>query len=210
MAITTYAELKTAVANWLDRDDLTARIPEFVALAEDRIYQDPRIRVRAMETRDTAFSIAAQQVSLPAGFVGMKRVTITSGSPNINLDFKSPYSFWAEYDSSRTGTPRAFTFEGEYVYFSPEPDATYTATIVHYKRLTAFSGDSDTNWFLTNARGLYLYGTLLEAAMFLEDDALTLKYSMLFDDQADRLKEADNLDRFSGGPLVPTTRVYGP
>ena len=36
MAISNYTELKTAVANWLDRDDLTDRIPEFIALAESR------------------------------------------------------------------------------------------------------------------------------------------------------------------------------
>lgn len=47
MAITTYATLKTAVANWLSRSDLTSRIPEGIALAENRLAQD--LRVRAME-----------------------------------------------------------------------------------------------------------------------------------------------------------------
>ena len=37
MAIGTYAELQTAVANWLDRGDLTDRIVEFIDLAEVRI-----------------------------------------------------------------------------------------------------------------------------------------------------------------------------
>ena len=40
MAITTFSELKTAVANWLDRSDLTDRIPEFIALAEARHRRD--------------------------------------------------------------------------------------------------------------------------------------------------------------------------
>ncbi len=34
MAISTYAELQTATANWLDRTDLSSRIPEFIDLAE--------------------------------------------------------------------------------------------------------------------------------------------------------------------------------
>ena len=40
MAITTYAELKTAISNWLDRTDLDDRIPEFIALAEARHRRD--------------------------------------------------------------------------------------------------------------------------------------------------------------------------
>ena len=48
MAISTYSELQTAVANWLDRDDLTARIPEFIVLAEARYNRE--LRIRGMET----------------------------------------------------------------------------------------------------------------------------------------------------------------
>lgn len=49
MALTNYGELKTAIANWLDRSDLTSRIPEFIAMAEDRIGRDTRLRVRGIE-----------------------------------------------------------------------------------------------------------------------------------------------------------------
>ena len=49
MAISTYSELQTAVANWLDRDDLSARIPEFVALAETRMNRVLRIRIMEKE-----------------------------------------------------------------------------------------------------------------------------------------------------------------
>ena len=54
MAITIYSELKTAVANFLSRSDLTSRIPEFITLGEDRIGKD--LRIRAMEaTVDIVF-----------------------------------------------------------------------------------------------------------------------------------------------------------
>ena len=48
MAINTYGTLQTAVANWLDRDDLSARIPEFIALSEAIFNRT--LRIRAMET----------------------------------------------------------------------------------------------------------------------------------------------------------------
>ena len=47
MAIDSYTKLKTSVATWLDRDDLTDNIPDFISLAEDRINR--HIRVRSME-----------------------------------------------------------------------------------------------------------------------------------------------------------------
>ena len=57
MAIGTYAELQTAVANWLDRDDLTDRIPEFIALAEAKMNRN--LRISLMENVSTAITMAA-------------------------------------------------------------------------------------------------------------------------------------------------------
>ena len=45
MAIGTYAELQTAVANWLDRGDLTERIKEFIGLAEARMNRVLRLQL---------------------------------------------------------------------------------------------------------------------------------------------------------------------
>ena len=52
MAITTYSELKTAVADWLNRSDLTTAIPNFISLAEAQMTR--QIRHRKMVTRATA------------------------------------------------------------------------------------------------------------------------------------------------------------
>jgi len=49
MSLDGYANFKTAIAEWADRTDLTARIPDFIALAEIRIGRDLRLRV--MEKR---------------------------------------------------------------------------------------------------------------------------------------------------------------
>ena len=63
MAISTYSELQTAAANWLDRSDLSDRIPEFIALAEARFNRI--LRIRDMETVSTAISTAAGTGYLP-------------------------------------------------------------------------------------------------------------------------------------------------
>ena len=72
MAIGTYAELQTAVANWLDRDDLTARIPEFIALAEAKMNSN--LRISLMENVSTALIMSGgvRDYSLHSGFTGRK------------------------------------------------------------------------------------------------------------------------------------------
>ena len=52
MSITTYAELKTAIASWLNRDDLTSVIPDFIALTEAALNRD--LRHLQMIDRDDA------------------------------------------------------------------------------------------------------------------------------------------------------------
>jgi hypothetical protein len=209
MAITKCSELKTALANWTTRDDLTSRIPEFIALAEDRIYQDTRIRVRAMETTSASFTVDSRTETLPTGFLGIRSVYLNT-TPKAVLQLMTPHRFWESYGGSTTGQPEAFTVEGENIVFGPAPSGSYTATINYYKRLTALSADDDTNWFLTNARGLYLYGALIELNTFIGDDAEVFKYATLFDDLADKVEKADRMDRFSGAPLVARTGVTGP
>jgi hypothetical protein len=194
MSITTYGELKTAIANWLDDDNLTSRIPEFISLCEDRIAQN--LRIRLMET-SADLTVNAQEVSLPTGYLGHRRLYL-SGNPVRILNYETPDNFWQSYMSTDTAKPVAFTVEGDNFVFGPAPDTTYTGQILYYKRLTAFSDDADTNTLLTTARGLYLYGSLIEAATYLEDDVSILKWSALFDDLIDKVMTNDKRDRASG------------
>jgi hypothetical protein len=53
MSLATYDDLKLAAANWLNREDLTGAIPDYITLAEARI--NDRLRVAQMETTATAF-----------------------------------------------------------------------------------------------------------------------------------------------------------
>ena len=88
MAISNYTELKTAVANWLDRDDLTDRIPEFIALAESRFNR--LLRIRAMESKQTASTVAGQQnLALPARFIQMRNLQINT-SPVTPMQYVTP------------------------------------------------------------------------------------------------------------------------
>ena len=89
MAISNYGELKTSVANWLDRDDLTDRIPEFIALCVSMIIRS--LRIRGMETLDTSITTVAGQrnYDLPSGYLQMKEFHLDM-SPIRTLSYLTP------------------------------------------------------------------------------------------------------------------------
>ncbi len=205
MAISQYSELKTAVANWLNRSDLTSRIPEFISMAED--YCAQTLRIRAMES-SSDLTINAQTVSLPTRYVETIRLYI-DGDPVKKLDYMTPLDFWERWTSSRTGKPEAFTIEGENYVFGPAPDSTYTGKCLFYQRFAAMSADEDTNWILSNARGLLLYRSLVESAPFIGDDTRILTWAGLWDDLEEKVKNADKRDRKSGDALISRTDVGG-
>lgn len=201
MAITTYLTLKQAVGNWLGRDDLTNRIPEFISMAEDRIARN--LRIQAMET-SADLTISSQTVDQPAGYLETIRLYLDD-SDRKKLDYMSPGVFWTRQAALESGKPKIYTIEDQDFVFAPSPTSTYTGKLLYYKKFDALSSNSDTNWLLTNARGLLLYGTLLEAYEFLEDDAGATRYAVHFDNLLNDLHREDRNARYvSGGAQRPS------
>jgi hypothetical protein len=208
MSISNYGELKIAVASWLARSNLTARIPEFISIAEGYIHYgimapnkrwavEP-LRIRAMETA-ADITIAAQTASLPEGWLAARRFYL-DGANRKQLDFLPPTDFWSRELSSTTGTPTAYTIEGEDFVFGPIGGG--TGKLLYYKKFDALSDDSDTNWLLTNQPGAYLFAALYEAFSYAEggqqeSDAYLMKFSSIIN----ALNAADNQDRYSGAIL---------
>ena len=200
MAISTFAELKTAAANWLDRSDLTDRIPEFIALAEARFNRV--LRIRDMETVSTAISTTGgtREYSLPTGFVQMKEFHLTT-DPLTPLAYITPEMMSRMWAGSTTGTPLVFTIIADNVRLGPSPDAVYTTSMLYYKTFTALSDSNATSEMLTNNPDVYLYGTLLEAEPFIMNDARVPLWLAAFEKAVSDIQNQDNKDRHSGSQL---------
>ena len=200
MAIGTFAQLKTAAANWLDRSDLTDRIPEFIALAEARFNRI--LRTRDMETVSTAISTAAgtREYSLPTGFVQMKEFHLTT-DPLTPLAYITPEMMTRIWAGSGRGKPEVFTIIADNVRLGPNPDAVYTTSMLYYKTFTALSDSATTNDMLTNNPDVYLYGTLLEAEPFIMNDQRVQLWGMAFEKAIGDIQNQDNKDRHSGSQL---------
>lgn len=168
MSITTYAELKSSIADWLLRDDLTSVIPTFISLAEAKFNR--RIRDYRMVKRATA-PVDSAYFGIPADWQENIRFQLNT-SPITTLEYVTPDQAAEEkrlYNSS--GRPAFFTMIGDEFQIVPAPDSTYEAELTYYAKIPALSDSNTSNWLLTKAPDIYLYGALLEAAPYLDDDA---------------------------------------
>ena len=208
MAIGTFAQLKTAAANWLDRSDLTDRIPEFITFAEARFNRV--LRIRDMETVSTAISTTAgtREYDLPTGFVQMREFHLTT-DPITPLSYITPEIMSRIWAGSTRGKPEVFTVIADKVRLGPNPDAVYTSSMLYYKKITAVSDSATTNDMLTNNPDVYLYGTLLEATPFIMQDERVPLWLAAFEKAVADIQNQDNKDRHSGSQLrVMNTSGY--
>jgi len=203
MALSTFTELKDAVADWLDRSDLTTRIPDFIALAEARINRE--IRIRPMEVRSIMYTTSGQKYfNLPGGYIQMRNIQLNT-NPTTPLEYITPEMLDRLYGSSTTGKPRAYTLIGDEIQLAPIPDSAYTLEMAFYEKFTALgdgtSGTVTSNWLTKNAPDILLYGALMEAEPFIKNDERVAVWLNGYGNAIDKLQKADQRDRHSGSAM---------
>ena len=203
MALGTFTELKDALADWLDRSDLTDRIPDFITLAEARLNRD--VRIRPMEVRSTMTTTADQRYfNLPGGYLQMRNIQLNT-NPITPLEYITPEMLDRLYGGDTTGKPRAYTLIGDEIQLAPIPDSTYTLEMAFYEKFTALgdgtSGTVTSNWLTTNAPDVLLYGALLEAEPFIKNDERIALWLNAFNSAIRKVQDADAKDRHSGSAM---------
>ena len=160
MAITNYSTLKAAVADWLDRDDLTSQIDTFLDLTEAVLARE--LRIKPMETALSS-AISGGVLAVPSDYLEL-RFAYVDGSPVRWLELKDPGWIYLNYPTrSSTSKPYYIGREGDNFIFGPYPDDGYTIKGSYYAKLAALSASNETNWFTANAPDLLLFGCLLQA-----------------------------------------------
>ena len=207
MALTTYAELKTSIGDWLNRSDLTAVIPDFISLAEAQVERT--LRTRQMIVRANA-SFDAQYGAVPSDFLEAKSLKLTSTNPQSPLSFLSIDALDAEMTKyTGSGKPKFFGVVGGQLRIVPTPDATYTTELTYYAKLAKLSNSNTSNWLLASSPDIYLYGALLQAAPYLQDDARIQTWATLYERALNDLQTADDRGASSGGALLTRAKTFG-
>jgi len=200
MALADYSDLQTSVASWLARSDLTTSIPDFIALCHKKLMRV--LRVREMETIASPFTIGAETVAVPTDWLETRKIYVTSSTPRYDLQYVSPDKIVEWNSNADSGPPRFFTVVGGDFQFIPIPDATYTGTHIYYQSLAQMSAGSDTNWILTSHPDLYLYGSLLEASGFIQNDPRLPLWQSLYDRGLQEVTRQSQ--RAKSGPAMQT------
>ena len=193
MSITTYSELKTAVANWLNRDDLTAVIPDFISLAEARIARD--LRHWKQEKRVTTDANERYE-NLPNDFIEIRQVQHAAGGAITSISSVEMEKLRAASDAG--GKPKYMRLTAEQIEFYPTPDASYSVSMLYYGRIPALSDAETSNWLLNDAPDVLLYGALLQSAPYLVDDARVQVWAGLYQSGVEALNIENEKARVSG------------
>jgi hypothetical protein len=199
MAITSYAELQAACANWLVRADLTARIPEFITLAESRLNRVLRARLAETEVALSGV-VGSRTIPLPAGFAEPLGLWIARDGGHEALLFVEPSLIGA---SSLRGEPAAWTVDGAKIAFDRPCGLAYGFTL---RMLAKFqlSDAATSNALLADYPDAYLFATLCEAAPFLRDAELAGAYEARL---GRAIEEINSKDARSRAPRTLVTEL---
>lgn len=202
MAITTYAELQTSVADYLARSDLTLSVPTFIRLCE--VHAQRQLRVRKMEKRSVASTQdgggdPSAYLAVPSDFLEARSFTLQT-DPKIVMAYQAPNMLDTNYTTG-SGRPEAFTIIGDNFKFGPTPDAVYTVELIYYAAIDPLTSTNTTNWLLTGYPDIYLYGALCEAAPYIKDDARIAVWMGLYDRAISEIKGEDARARWGGSAL---------
>lgn len=145
----TFSDIKTRVADEINRSDLTAQVSKAVISAVEHYERE---RWWFEETIDASVStVAAQDYVSNAVISTMARidkVQITVGSAQYTVHRISYDEFATQATSTTSGQPTEYTYYKDRLYLYPTPGSTYTLDISGVQRLATLSGASDTNGFL--------------------------------------------------------------
>jgi hypothetical protein len=200
MALSNYSDLKTTVANYLARSDLTSVIPDFIQLAEQRMRRDLRIR-QMLKVVTTTTTAGDSTVALPSDFLQLRDIHL-DGNPVYPLQYQAPNAFYRNTRSAEAGVPRQYTILASEFQFAPIPDTAYTIQMLYYAKPDFLSDSNTSNVFLANCPDALLYASLSEAEPYLMNDARIQVWAGLYDRAVVNIQTSDDQGEYSAAPLA--------
>lgn len=194
MAITTYAELKSSIANWLNRDDLTAVIPDFISLTEAGINRS--VRHWRMEKRVTT-DVDGQYTGLPGDYLEGIRFSVSNGD-RLELLSQGEMQQRRTTSNNTSGKPKYYAISDGQLELYPTPDSSYSVEMIYYGQIAPLADATPTNWLLTHHPDAYLYGSLIHAAPYLGDDQRATVWASLHQSALDAIDRESSTAKFGG------------
>ena len=199
MALTTYAELNTAIGNWVNLSDLTSYTDDLVTLGEKWIYRNLRTRQMERSITSTIGAATAGMIAVPSDYVALKTVYI-DGTPVLPLKRRTLEYIYDQYPKRGSGEKPIFIAReaGNFI-FGPFAADGYVVKGTYYRRLEALS--ASLNGIYTTHPDMYLFAALAETEPFLKNDERVKLWSDKRDAVANQIMKEDIEDNYSGSLL---------
>lgn len=199
---TTWSDLKTRLADWVDRTDLsTTQIPEAIALAERKFNRTLFAPEREIQTT-VALVASTETAAAPTDLWSILDFYLST-DPKAVLE-PMPFPVLRNtYSQSATGKPQNYAIRGETFVFGPVPDGAYTGYLTYMQSIPALGGSlaTTTNWLLTDHPDLYLAGSLAALHMLVKDEGRAKVYAQEAGDITEQINRS-TIRRTQGGPPV--------
>lgn len=207
MALSNYTELKSAIADFLNRDDLTATVPTFIALAEAQIARD--VRHWRMEQRSSGQQSAGDEYAqIPADWIETIRFAVTGTDPvELKLVSRADIGDMTAAKEDLSGKTRFYSHAAQQFQLYPIPGEDMDVELLYYAKIPDLA-TNDTNWLLSEAPDVYLYGSLIHSAPYLQDDARMASWAQLYSAAVSRLNDVSEKARYSGSGLKMKIRGF--
>jgi hypothetical protein len=208
----TYGELKQALQDYTENDETTFvnNLPLFIRLAEERILKNVSLSL-FQKNQFGNMTSGNQYLAAPSDFLAPFSLSFdVNGDAEFllfkDLDFVQTYT----PDPTTTGQPKYYAqFDVDNFILAPTPDANYTVDIHYLYRpasLTA-GADSGTTWLSQNAELALLYGSLVEAYIFMKGEPQMMQlYEQRMQESVARLKNLgegqETIDEYRKGPVT--------
>lgn len=201
MTITNYTTLQSTMGDFLNRSDLTSVLPVFVQMCEARINRE--LRHWQMET-NTTYTADARYEDLPTGWLETIRLDVSGGDRLTLLSHGEMAALRASNDDT-AGEPSYYAFVAGQIELYPTPGSAYTINHAYFAEIPDLATNT-TNWLLTAAPDVYLYGSLIHAAPYLVEDQRLPVWEAMYMQAMTALQAASKQARHSGTSLKVATR----
>jgi len=203
----TYAELKTAIANYLNRSDLTSDIDTFIDNVEAELNR--RLRTKDMIKRATA-TADSQYLTVPTDWIEAINVEITSNdfSPLFQQSIES-LDVYRKSNNNSVGQPVYYAMVDDSIELAPTPDGQYTLQLTYYAKISALSSSNTSNFVSVSHPDVYLYGALKHASIFLMEDERIPMFTQQFEKALEEMRLEQEKAAFGKGSLMMRRRTYG-
>lgn len=190
--ITTYAELVTALdgtSGYLHRTDLTAKIPDFIKLAESKINRKLRLLLGETESTLTA-TIGSRLMAVPTRFGSPIELWDTTNEPRTKMLYMQPDLLPV---TTTNGASEYYTVDGSFIATENPADVAYTYTLRYQTKFNLET--TSTNTILDNYPDIYVYGALLASIPFTRDYKNFDVWSALYNNAIDEAMTDSNVTR---------------